>query len=199
MTPLPQTTQPAAPAWYYAALAVGAVTLQVLALHLMGRVAICRCGYVKLWEGDVAGPGMSQHLSDWYTFSHLLHGFLLYFFLWLTFRRLPIGARFALAVLLEAGWEILENTDFVITRYRADTVSFNYYGDSIVNSVADTLTAAVGFAFAARLRPAATVAVALAIEAGLVLAIRDNLALNIIMLIHEVPWIRAWQAAGQIQ
>jgi hypothetical protein len=199
MTRLPPRTQPAAPAWYYAALAVGAVTLQVLALHLMGRVAICRCGYVKLWEGDVAGPDTSQHLTDWYTFSHLLHGFLLYFLLWLAFRRLPVGARFALAVLFEVGWEILENTDLVITRYRAGTVSSNYYGDSIVNSVTDTLTAAAGFALAARLRPAATVAIALAIEAGLLLAIRDNLALNIIMLIHEVPWIKAWQAAGQMQ
>lgn len=102
-----------------------------------------------------------------------------------------------LTVLLEAGWEILENTDFIIARYRAETVSLDYFGDSIVNSVSDTLTAAIGFALAAWLRPAATVALALAIEAALALAIRDNLALNIIMLIHKVPWIEAWQAAGQ--
>jgi hypothetical protein len=198
VTQVPWTKQPATPAWHYAAVAAGAVTLQAVVLHLMGRVAICSCGYVKLWEGNVTGPGMSQHLTDWYTFSHLLHGFHLYFLLWLTCRRFPIGARFALAVMLESGWEMLENTDFVITRYRADTIALNYYGDSIVNSVSDTLTAAIGFWLAARLRPAATVAVALAIEAGLAFAIRDNLALNIVMLIYDVPWIKAWQAAGQI-
>jgi hypothetical protein len=195
---VPGQEPPARSAWHYAALAAGAMMVQVVALHLMGRVAICRCGYVKLWEGDVAGPGTSQHLTDWYTFSHLLHGFLLYFLLWLVGRRLPTGARFVLAVLFEVGWEIFENTDFVIMRYRASTISLNYYGDSIVNSVSDTLTAAIGFALAARLRPAVTVAIALAIEAGLVLAIRDNLTLNILMLIYDVPWIKAWQAAGQM-
>jgi hypothetical protein len=199
MSQVPGKTRPAISAWRYAAFAAGVMALQAVALHFMGRVAICSCGYIKLWEGNVAGPGTSQHLTDWYTFSHLLHGFLLYFLLWLTCRRLPIGPRFALAVLLEAGWEVMENTDFVITRYRADTVSLNYYGDSIVNSVVDTLTAAVGFALAARWRPAATVAVALAIEAMLALAIRDNLTLNILMLIHKVPWIKAWQTAGYNQ
>src|ERR1700676_2702923 len=160
----------------------------------MGRSASSTCGYVKLWEGDVAGPGTSQHLTDWYTFSHLLHGFLFYFLLWLVGRRWPIGLRFLLAVLLEVGWEVLENSDFIIMRYRANTISLNYYGDSIVNSVSDTLTAVVGFALAAWLRPATTVGVALAIEIGLAVAIRDNLSLNILMLIHRVPWIEAWQA-----
>jgi hypothetical protein len=189
--------RPAAPVWWFGALAVAAVALQGVALHLMGRVAICRCGYVKLWESDAAGPGTSQHLTDWYTFSHLLHGFLFYFLLWLVARRWPIGLRLVLAVLLEVGWEVLENTDFIIMRYRANTISLNYYGDSIVNSVMDTLTAVAGFALAAWLRPAATVAIALAIEAGLAIAIRDNLSLNVLMLIYKVPWIEAWQAGGQ--
>ena len=174
------------------------VALQALALHLMGRVAICTCGYVKLWEADAAGPGTSQHLTDWYTFSHLLHGFILYFLLWLVRRRHPVLARFALAVLLEAGWEVLENTDFTIARYRDETISLDYYGDSIVNSVTDTLTAAAGFALTAWLRPSVTVVIAVMIEAGLAVAIRDDLALNIIMLIHKVPWIAAWQTAGQM-
>ncbi len=181
----------------YGTLAVAVVAVQAVALHLLGRVAICTCGTVKLWEGDVAGPGTSQHLTDWYSFSHLLHGFILYFLLWLVARRRPVLARFALAVLLEAGWEILENSDFIIERYRAETISLNYYGDSVVNSVSDTLIAAIGFALAAWLRPAATVAIALALEVGLAIAIRDNLTLNVIMLIHKVTWIAAWQAAGQ--
>jgi uncharacterized protein DUF2585 len=182
--------------WQYGALAATILALQGLVLHLMGRRAICSCGYVKLWEGNPAGPGTSQHLTDWYTFSHLLHGFWLFFLLWLVFRHLPIGARFNLAVLLEASWEILENTDFIIDRYRADTISLNYYGDTIVNSISDTITAAAGFLLAAWLPPIATILVAIAIEVGLALAIRDNLALNIVMLVHEVPWIKAWQAAG---
>jgi hypothetical protein len=183
--------------WSYAAIVIGILAVQALALHAMGRLAICSCGYVKLWEGDPAGPGTSQHLTDWYTFSHLLHGFWLYFFLWLVFSHLPIGARLVLAVVLEAAWEILENTPFIIQRYRADTISIGYYGDTIVNSLSDTLSAVVGFLFAAWVPPTATILVGIAIEVGLALAIRDNLALNIVMLVHEVPWIKAWQAAGQ--
>ncbi len=181
-----------------AVLATTILAIQALVLYWMGRVAICTCGYVKLWEGNVAGPGTSQHLTDWYTFSHLLHGFSLYFLLWLIGRRIPLGTRFVLAILFEASWEILENTDFVIGRYRADTISLNYSGDSIVNSIGDTLAAALGFALTAWLRPAVTVLVAVTIEAGLAFAIHDNLALNILMLIHEVPWIKAWQATGHL-
>ncbi len=121
---------------------------------------------------------------------------MLYFLAWTVGRRRPVVARFALAVVLEAGWEILENTDLIIERDRAETLSLNYYGDSIVNSLADTVTAAIGFVLAAWLRPAATVAMAVAIEVGLAIAIRDNLTLNIIMLIHPLPWIEAWQTAG---
>ena len=184
-------------AWSYAGLVMAILVAQALVLHLMGRLAICTCGYVKLWEGDPAGPGTSQHLTDWYTFSHLLHGFLLYFFLWLIFSHLPLGARLVLAVLLEAGWEIVENTSFIIQRYRAETISLAYYGDTIVNSISDTLTAVMGFLFAAWVPPIATILVGIAIEVGLALVIRDNLTLNIVMLVHEVPWIKAWQAAGQ--
>jgi Protein of unknown function (DUF2585) len=184
-------------AWSYAGLVMTILVAQAFVLHLMGRLAICTCGYVKLWEGDPAGPGTSQHLTDWYTFSHLLHGFWLYFFLWLIFSHLPLGARLVLAVLLEAGWEILENTPFIIQRYRAETISLAYYGDTIVNSISDTLTAVMGFLFAAWVPPTATILVGVAIEVGLALAIRDNLTLNIVMLVHEVPWIKAWQAAGQ--
>ena len=184
-------------AWSHVGFVIAILAAQGLVLHLMGRLAICSCGYVKLWEGNPAGPGTSQHLTDWYTFSHLLHGFWLYFFLWLMFSHLPIGARLILAVLLEAGWEILENTPFIIQRYRADTISAAYYGDTIVNSLSDTLAAVVGFLFAASFPPTVTILVGIAIEVGLTLAIRDNLTLNIVMLVHQVPWIKAWQAAGQ--
>lgn len=184
-------------AWRPIGVVLAILVIQALALHLMGRLTICACGYVKLWEGNPFGPGNSQHLTDWYTFSHLLHGFWLYFFLWLIFKHLPIGARLSLAVLLEAAWEILENSPFIIERYRSATVSVSYYGDTIVNSISDTLTAVAGFLFAAWAAPALTIVVGIAIEAGLAFAIRDNLALNIVMLVHEVPWIKAWQTAGQ--
>src|SRR5215469_1723144 len=106
---------------------------------------------VKLFKKANAaeGPGTSQHLTDWYTFSHLLHCFWLYFLLWLVFSHLAISGRLVLAVLLEAGWEVLENTPFIIQRYRVDTISASYYGDTIVNSISDTLTAVAGFLFAA--------------------------------------------------
>lgn len=184
-------------AWRQIGFIIAILMIQALALHLMGRLTICACGYVKLWEGNPVGPGNSQHLTDWYTFSHLLHGFWLYFFLWLIFKHLPIGARLTLAVLLEAAWEILENSPFIIERYRAATISVGYYGDTIVNSISDTLTAVVGFLFAAWAAPILTILIGIGIEAGLAFAIRDNLALNIVMLIHEVPWIKAWQTAGQ--
>jgi hypothetical protein len=197
VTVFPRAERLAMPTWCYGAAAAVAVAFQALAEHMMGRLTICSCGYVKLWEGDPNGPGTSQHLTDWYTFLHLLHGFLFYFLLWLIGRRWPAGLRFLLAVLLEVGWEVLENSDLIIMRYRANTISLNYYGDSIVNSVSDTLTAVIGYALAAWLRPATTLAVALAIEVGLAVAIRDNLTLNIVMLIHKVHWIEAWQTAGQ--
>lgn len=185
-------------AWFQIGFVLAILMVQALALHLMGRLTICACGYVKLWEGDPFGPGNSQHLTDWYTFSHLLHGFWLYFLLWLICKHRPIAVRLSWAVVLEAAWEILENSPFIIERYRAATVSVSYYGDTIVNSLSDTLTAMVGFLFAAWAAPILTVLVGIGIEVGMALAIRDNLALNIVMLIHEMPWIKAWQAAGQV-
>jgi hypothetical protein len=174
------------------------IAVQAAVEHAMGRVAICTCGYIKLWEGEVNSSGNSQHLSDWYSFSHVIHGFGFYLLFRLVGRRWPVGMCFLAALVLEVSWELIENSSFIIDRYRAETISLDYYGDSIINSLSDTLFAAGGFWLAYFLPVSVIVVLTLAMEIGVGYMIRDNLTLNIIMLIHPVSWIKAWQSAGQV-
>jgi hypothetical protein len=182
--------------WPYAF--AGVVLLVVLAttLLLMGREPWCTCGYVRLWHGEVMSSENSQHLIDWYSFTHIVHGFGLYGILWLVGRRWPMGLRLLLAVAVEVVWEIVENTDFVIERYREMTIALDYYGDSVVNSIGDVLFCVAGLLLAARLPVWATITLALALELALAYVIRDNLALNIIMLIYPFEAIKAWQSGA---
>ena len=180
--------------WTIATLAIVAAAASIELA--MGRVPICTCGYVKLWHGVVNSSENSQHITDWYTFSHIVHGIGFYAFLWLVARRLPPGARFVIAVLLEASWEVLENTPLVINRYRAATISLDYYGDSVLNSMSDIVAMMAGFAFARKARVWASAAVVVGLETMMAVVIRDNLTLNIVMLIHPFDAIRRWQMGG---
>ena len=170
-------------------------------LFAMGRPPICACGTVKLWHGVVQSAENSQHLADWYTFSHIIHGLIFYCGAWLLWTRLRVfdgaPARWALpiAVALEASWELLENSPMIIDRYRSVTASFGYSGDSIVNSMADIGWMALGVWIASRLPWKASVALALGFELLTLIIIRDNLTLNVLMLVHPVEAIKDWQAA----
>jgi hypothetical protein len=185
--------------WMLTAILVAA-TLAIL--FAMDRPPICECGYVSLWYGDINSSGNSQHLSDWYTPSHIIHGMLFYGLGWLLFTRLGVGGptsrkwSFTLAIALEAAWEIIENTPLVIDRYRSVTVNWGYSGDSIINSMADLGWMSFGFWLALKLPVKVPIALAIVMEIVTALVVRDNLTLNVIMLIYPFEAIREWQAMG---
>jgi hypothetical protein len=180
----------------YLIVVLAFLIIQATVLLAMGRVPICTCGVIRFWVNDPNSAENSQQLLDWYSLTHIIHGFIFYAVTWMVLPRAPVGLRLAVAVGIEAAWEITENTSWIIDRYRAGTISLNYYGDSVLNSLSDTLAMITGFVLARALPIWTVIAAALVLELWAGYAIRDNLTLNIIMLIHPVDAIRHWQAGG---
>ncbi|MBA3039826.1 MAG: DUF2585 domain-containing protein [Alphaproteobacteria bacterium] len=180
---------------FWLAAAAAFLIVQIVTLALMGRIPICECGYVKLFEPGVNTAGNSQHISDWYTPSHIIHGFLFYWLAIVVLPRASFGARLTLAVVIEAAWELLENSPIIIDRYRTATMAIGYQGDSILNSAMDTVAMVLGFLFAARAPVWLTVVLAIGFEVATAIVIRDNLTLNVLMLVWPVEAVKVWQAA----
>ena len=160
----------------------------------MGRNPICTCGAVDLWVGERDSSRTSQMLADWYSFSHVVHGLLFYAGLWLVAGRWPVEWRFVAALLIEAGWEVIENTPWVIDRYRTATAALGYTGDSVINSIADIAMMVLGFLAARKLPLWGSVLLAILLELVPLSVIRDNLTLNVWMLLWPTEWLRSWQA-----
>lgn len=174
-------------------LVLGLIAAQMLALHLLGRVWTCTCGTIRLWVGDMHSAELSQQIFDWYTPSHVIHGMIFYAVLHLLMPRAPVMLRLALAVGIEVAWEIAENSPPVIEEYRKQATAAGYVGDSILNSVLDTMAMMTGFALARLLPWQATVALALLAEVAVGVLVHDNLTLNILNFIYRFPAIEAWQ------
>ena len=165
-------------------------------MWLMGLPLTCKCGTIDWWYANPSGSETSQHLTDWYTYTHVIHGFAFYLLLWLIAPRMSFVMRLAIAVGLEAGWEALENTPLIMERYRQSALARGYFGDSIINSIFDTLAMTVGFLLARVLPVWASVALVATIELYLGLMIRDNFTLNVIQLIYPSDAISRWQAGN---
>ena len=165
-------------------------------LFAMGRNPICACGTIELWVGQRDSAKTSQMLADWYSLSHIVHGLLFYAILWLAVRRWPVEWRFLIALMVEASWEVIENTPLVIDRYRETTAALGYIGDSVINSLSDIGMMCLGFLLARKLPAWAAVALLVVLELVPLFAIRDNLTLNIWNLLAPNPAIAAWQARG---
>ena len=182
------------PRWPWLLLLVMLLTAAILVA--LGRNPICTCGAVDLWVSGRDSPRTSQMIADWYSLSHVVHGLLFYAGLWLVARRAPVEWRFGAALLIEAAWEVTENTAWIIDRYRTATAALGYNGDSILNSLADIGMMALGFLAARKLPLWAAIALVVVLELLPLAAIRDNLTLNVWMLLAPNEAIANWQAGA---
>lgn len=186
------------PLWHYAFIAL-AVALAAAMIELaMGRAVVSKTGRVMLWVGEVATAENSQQIFDWYSFSHVIHGIIFYAVIRLVGRRFgwSFGMCLVVAICIEAAWEVFENTPFTINRYRKATIALDYYGDSILNSMCDMACCAGGFFLAALIPSGASLALVVLMEAFVGYMIRDNLTLNVLMLVRPIEAIKRWQQGG---
>lgn len=179
----------------YAGVTATMLLIFIATLFAMGRIPLCECG-LGMWSG-AWDSSTSQQMADPYSFSHILHGIIVFWALWILRKKISLGTRFLIALLLEMGWEILENTPLIINRYRANTASLDYFGDSVLNSFFDVVFAMFGFWLASKFSWKWSLAFFVMIELVLLYLIRDNLTLNVLMLLYPIPSIRAWQVLGQ--
>lgn len=177
----------------YVFATVAGLIVTFIAEYRFGRVIICKCGYIKVWQSAVMTSENSQHLTDWYTFSHIIHGFAFFYLGRFLSKKITLFQSFILALGIETGWELIENSSFIINRYRTTTMSLDYYGDSIINSSFDILAMVLGFYLAKRLPVWTVVSLIVLMEVGVGILIRDNLTLNIIMLLYPSQAIKKWQ------
>ena len=188
-----ENSLPSPRAW---AIALSIMAVTGVVLYALGRPPICTCGTIDLWHGDVFSAENSQHLTDWYSPSHVLHGLVFYLALRVVLPNAGLGPRLIAATLAECSWEVLENTNAMIDRYRETTISLGYYGDSIINSASDITMMWLGFVIAARAPVWLSVVLFLAAELVVGLVIRDGLILNVVMLLWPLEAILTWQAGG---
>jgi len=174
-------------------LMLGVIVAAVVILNIEGRVWWCQAGDYIPWSWDIWSQHNSQHLIDPYSFTHVLHGILEFWLIGLIFNRLPLAWRLLIAIVVESSWEVAENSTYVIQRYREATISLDYFGDSIINSLSDIVCCATGFLIGYKLRFWRSLALFLATEAVLILWIRDSLLINILMLIWPIDAIKHWQ------
>lgn len=175
---------------------VAALIMGALLLRAEGRSWVCACGRILIWAGDTCSANNSQQLLDPYSLTHVLHGFAYFWIITFAFTKLQPAWRLWLAITVGTAWEVFENTNFVIQRYRAETASLGYQGDTILNSFGDILCAVVGYMIARRIGLRRSLLAFVAVELVLLLWIKDSLLLQVLMLIRPVSAIKTWQLCG---
>jgi len=184
---------------YRVAIIGGLIILGIVAIVELfsGRSLFGPDGRFGWWDNNIWSSENSQRVADAYSFSHIIHGILFYAFLWLVARKLPLKYRFLIALVIEAGWELLENSPLIINRYREATIALGYVGDSVLNSVSDVVMVVIGFLFARFSKIWISIALIIIMELGCLFWVRDNLTLNVLMLVHPVESVKIWQSEGQ--
>ncbi len=177
-------------------ISLAVIGVAVLVLYLQGRVWWCQAGDLSPWAWNIWSTHNSQHVIDPYSFTHILHGILEFWLIGLIFKKMPVAWRLVIAVSIESSWEIAENSSYIINRYREATISLDYFGDSIINSISDILCCAAGFVIAYKIRFWRSLILFVATELVLIFCIRDSLIINIIMLIYPIEAIKTWQIGG---